>query len=221
MINQRDILKNALLQAMSQKYEDELSKIDNKKNITCSKKHYLKLSSIFGFNVSNNKKFSRRILVGILIAALLLTGCTVYAYRNEIKSFFVKIYETHIRVTYDTDSNSTMGEDIIKPYQAAYIPDGYELVNQSKTPLDVFYEWQDSTGNIISLQQRLFDGADFYFDAEHGATEIINYEQYKIYCRRFDDSCYYIWNDGNYALTLNSTIQLSNDELFKIIKGFS
>lgn len=219
MINQRDTLKKALFEAMSEKYENELSNIDSEQKIICSKKHYLKLSAILGFKVTQNKKFSVRLLIGILIAALILTGCTAYVYRNEIKEFFVEIYEKHIWVTYDDDSKTTMRYEALTPYQVAYIPDGYELVNESITPLDVFYEWQDLNGDVITFQQTVFDGADFYFDAEHGNTEIINYEQYKIYCRIFDNIYYYIWNDGNYVLTLDSTVQLSNDELFKIIKG--
>ena len=221
MTEQRDIFKKALIKAMSEKYEEELSAADNESKIICSTRHYKKLSDIFGFNVANGRRTSKRLLVGILVAALLLTGCTVYAYRDEIKGFFIEIYETYIRVTYDTDSNSTMGADALTPYQAAYVPDGYKLVDQSSSPLHAAYEWRDSNGNIMCIQQKVFDTTEFYFDAEHGTTEIINYEQYKVYCRKFDDSYYYIWNDGDYTFTLMSTVDFSNDELFKIIKEFS
>ena len=219
MINQRDTLKKALFEAMSEKYENELSNIDREEKIVCSKKHYLKLSAIFGFKVNQNKKYFVRILVGILIAALILTGCTAYVYRNEIKEFFVEIYEKHISVTYDNDNKTTMGNDELIPCQCTYIPEGYELVDESITRLDVFYKWQDSNESVITVQQTIFDGAEFYIDAENGNTEIINYEQYKIYCRKFENSCSFIWNDGVYAFTLKSSEQLSNEELFKIIKG--
>ena len=42
MINQRDTFKKALFEAMSEKYDDELSNIDSEQKIICSKKHYLK-----------------------------------------------------------------------------------------------------------------------------------------------------------------------------------
>ena len=234
MINQRDTLKKALFEAMSEKYENELSNIDSEQKIICSKKHYLKLSAILGFKVNQNKKFSVRLLIGILIAALILTGCTAYVYRNEIKEFFVEIYEKHILVTYDTENDKNgininnvndennagmAGENNSKIYQATYMKKDYEIINQTKTAVYVFYEWHDSSGNVITLQQMPFDGADYFLDAEHGNTEIINYEQYKIYCRKFENSCSFIWNDGVYAFTLKSSEQLSNEELFKIIKG--
>ena len=218
MMNQRDIFKKALVEAISDKYEGELSNIGDEKKIICSKKHYQKLSAIFGFDVGTNKKHLRRIIVGVLIAALLLTGCTAYVYRDEIKDFFVKTYEKHIEVTYD-DSKTTMSNNDLTPHQVTYIPTGYELVNESNTPLYISYKWQDASGNVITLQQTAFDGADFFLDAEHGDTEILNYEQYEIYCRIFDNSSSFIWNDGVYAFNLTSTEKLSNDELFKIIKG--
>ena len=219
MIDERDMFKKALSEAMSQKYDSELAKANNEIDISCSKRHYLRLSAILGFNVGNAKRFSKRLLAAILAAALLLTGCTVYAYRTEIKEFFVEIYEKHIRVTYDTDKNNLMGKNITKAYRATYIPEGYELVEKSNTSLHISYRWEDFNGNSIILQQRVFDGTKFYVDAENGDTEIINYQQYKIYLRELDNSYHYIWNEGEYALRLKTTVRLTNDELFKIISG--
>ena len=219
MIDECDMFKKALSEAMSQKYDSELAKANNEIDISCSKRHYLRLSAILGFNVGNAKRFSKRLLAAILAAALLLTGCTVYAYRTEIKEFFVEIYEKHIRVTYDTDKNNLMGKNITKAYRATYIPEGYELVEKSNTSLHISYRWEDFNGNSIILQQRVFDGTKFYVDAENGDTEIINYQQYKIYLRELDNSYHYIWNEGEYALRLKTTVRLTNDELFKIISG--
>lgn len=221
MTDQRDMFKKALLQAMYEKYEEELSAVDSDINTVCSKKHYSKLSNIFGFNVRCGKRFSKRLLIGILVAALLLTGCSAYVYRDEIKGFFIEVYEKNIRGTYDTDSKSTMGDNIIKPYQASYIPEGYELVKQTQNPLLVYYEWHDETGNIIIFEQGILDSGIYNFDAEHGKTEIIKFEQYEIFCRKYDDYCHYIWNDGNYALHLKTTIEFTEEELFKIIKGIT
>lgn len=219
MIDERDMFKKALAEAMYQKYDCELAKANNEIDISCSKRHYLRLSAILGFNVGNAKRFSKRLLAAILAAALLLTGCTVYAYRTEIKEFFVEIYEKHIRVTYDTDKNNLMGKNIAKAYRATYIPEGYELVKESNTSLHISYRWEDSNKNVITLKQKVFDGTEFFVDAEHGNTEIINYQQYKIYFRELDNSYHYIWNEGEYALRLKTTVRLTNDELFKIISG--
>ena len=218
MIDERDMFKKALAEAMSQKYDCELAKANNGIDISCSKSHYLRLSAILGFNVGNAKRFSKRLLAAILAAALLLTGCTVYAYRTEIKEFFVEIYEKHIRVTYDTDKNNLMGKNIEKVYRATYIPEGYELVKNKNTHLYVYYEWQNSNGDIIALQQKAFDVTSFLVDAEQGVTQIIDFEKYKRYCRILDDAYHYIWDD-NYAFRLKSTVQLTNDELLNIING--
>ena len=63
----------------------------------------------------------------------------------------------YITYTYDTDSKSTMGDNIITPYQASYIPEGYELVKQTQNPLLVHYEWHDANGNIIIFEQGILD----------------------------------------------------------------
>ena len=219
MIDERDMFKKALAEAMFQKYDCELAKANNEIDISCSKRHYLRLSAILGFNVGNAKRFSKRLLAAILAAALLLTGCTVYAYRTEIKEFFVEIYEKHIRVTYDTDKNNLMGKNITKAYRATYIPEGYELVEEVNTKVDVSYKWKDLNGNIIILQQKVFDGTGFFVDAEQGNTCIINCEQYEVYCRVIDVLYYYIWTNQDYVFTLTSTTQLSNNKLLEIING--
>ena len=219
MIDERDMFKKALSEAMSQKYDCELAKANNEIDISCSKRHYLRLSAILGFNVGNAKRFSKRLLAAILAAALLLTGCTVYAYRTEIKEFFVEIYEKHIRVTYDTDKNNLMGKNIAKAYRATYIPEGYELVEEVNTKVDVSYKWKDLNGNLIILQQKNLDITSFLLDAESGNTKILDCDEYKVYCRVIDGLYYYIWINQDYVFTLTSTTQLSNNELLEIING--
>ena len=219
MTEQRDVLKRALIEAMSAKYESELSCAVDVGGEACSELHYQKMSDIIGIRVKRCKKFAKRVLAGVLIAALLLTGCTAYIFRNEIKDFFIEFYEKHIMLTYDNDNNLN-GLTIQNIYQVSYIPEGYEIVNQMNNPTYVFYELHDSNGNVITLQQRPFDSTSFIVDSEHSTIEIINYEQYSIYCRSFDNFFYYIWNDGKYAMTLNVNFKLSDDELFKIIDGF-
>lgn len=219
MTEQRDVLKRALIEAMSAKYESELSCAVDVGGEACSELHYQKMSDILGIRVKRCKKFAKRVLAGVLIAALLLTGCTAYIFRNEIKDFFIEFYEKHIMLTYDNDNNLN-GLTIQNIYQVSYIPEGYEIVNQMNNPTYVFYELHDSNGNVITLQQMVFDSTSFV-DSEDGITEFINYEQYCIYVGSFDNFFSYMWCDGKYAITLNSSTKLDNDELFKIIKGFN
>lgn len=217
MTKERDMLKSALLDALSEKYDEELSKSEG--DISCSKKHYSKLSNILGVSVGGARRFSKRLLAAILVAVFLLTGCTVYAYRTEIKEFFVEIYEKYIRVTYDTDANTVMGKSIEKVYKATYIPEGYELVEEVNTQVDVSYKWKDENGNVIVLQQKAFDGTDFYVDAEKINTKIVDCGEFKIYYGFIENSYHYIWNDCEYIFRLKSTIQLAEEELLKIMNG--
>ncbi len=217
MTKERDMLKSALLDALSEKYDEELSKAEG--DISCSEKHYSKLSNILGVSVGGARRFSKRLLAVILVAVFLLTGCTVYAYRTEIKEFFVEVYEKYIRVTYDTDANTVMGKSIEKVYKATYIPEGYELVEESITSLHVYYKWMDLSGNSITLQQKDLDITSFLLDAESGDMKIVNCSNFKVYCRFIDNSYHYIWNNEKYVFALESKIELDNDVLSKIIAG--
>jgi hypothetical protein len=112
-----------------------------------------------------------------------------------------------------------MGKNIAKAYRATYIPEGYELVEEVNTKVDVSYKWKDLNGNLIILQQKNLDITSFLLDAESGNTKILDCDEYKVYCRVIDGLYYYIWTNQDYGFTLTSTTQLSNNELLEIING--
>ena len=215
--NNRILLKQAILDGMSQKYEEEMAL--NEETADCSKQHYVKMRRILklhGTNVSNTK-FNKRALIAILIAAaLLLAGCSVYVFHEAIFDFIEEIYDDYIRVSYGEDREGDE-EQIQHIYLAHYVPEGYELKTEFSTPSTVYYMWENAEGKMISFEQYILLSTDFILDAEKGSTLIIEYNHLKIYCKQINDSYYYIWSDGTYALSLATNVELDKNEVIQII----
>ena len=213
-----ELFKKALTEALYSKYEDEIKESADESAV-CSPAHYNKLRKL-GINVKEQRscKISRRALVAILVAAaLLLVGCTAYIYRDKICDFIETVYEDYILVTYDSNKANDSEKIIEDPYILNYIPEGYELIEKSKTPVRVYYKLQNEGNKRITFFQTTLDGAAFQLDVEQGYTEILKHGNYIIYFREFESSYYYIWNDGEYALTMTSYVELSDEEISKII----
>ena len=96
MTTDKALFKKAVLEVLSQNYEQELANCQE--TAKCSKKHYFRISEIIGIPVSrliSKRRSIKKTLVALLIAsALLLAGCTAYIYRNEIKGFIEEFYDT-------------------------------------------------------------------------------------------------------------------------------
>lgn len=215
----RELFKKALVEALYSKYEDEIKDSSDESGV-CSPAHYNKLRRL-GIKVKEQRscKISKKSFVAILVAAaLLLIGCTAYVYPDKVRDFIETIYEKYIHITYNDDEN-LKGSKLSEAYVLTYIPDGYELISESKTPISVYYKWQDDSNNIITFRQKTLDGTSFQFDAEQGDSEILYCGDYIIYFREFEESYHYLWNDGKYALTLTANVELSSDELLKITSG--
>lgn len=217
--NERELFKKALSEAMAQKYDEELAECEE--NAVCSQKHYDKMQKIIGRNVYRpKKKLSKKALIAIIVAAaLLLTGCTVaYIYRDEIRDFVEEIYDEFIKLTYDDEEQNPVG-GIQEQYELSYVPEGYEKTREKITPIYTHYEYENVDGEKITFRQNLLDDTNFRLDSEHGDTIIFTYGEFDIYCRVFETSYHYIWNDGKYALNINSTALIDDNELIKIIEN--
>lgn len=219
-VTNKELFKRALSDAMNQKFEKEIYDSRSESAI-CSTNHTKIIGDIIG--ISNKPipktRFSKRTIIAILVAvALLLTGCTVYIYRDEIWTWMEEVYEKHIRITYDNDNQHTK-ENIDKTYSLTYVPDGYEMTNHVLTPVLVLYEYTDDIGNTITFQQSPLDGTDFYLDAEQGQTAVVSIQNFDVYYREYNSSFHYLWTDNFFALNIVSSIELPAEELSSIIEG--
>lgn len=215
-----ELFKQALIEATCNVYDRELALCEQ--DIKCSRRHYAKMRKILGVAIlpatTRVTKIKRRVLVALIAAALLLTGCTAYAYREEIKDFIETVLDDYIRVSYNDGKEPADSATITVYYTLGYVPEEYELVDDIQTLTLCTRKWETSSGKYIIFKQSTVNAALFGMDTETKKWELIQIGQMDIYYRATGIN-YYIWNDGMYAYQLATSTQLSNQELNSILEG--
>lgn len=215
---QATLLKRALIQGVSERYDAELA--ESKKSVACSQAHLLKMSEILGFDVQKAQRARRRKRVAaaiILAAALAIGSLTAYGYREQIRDFFIQIYEEYIVLEI---SGEQMSSTITEPYEVRYIPNGYVMIKEDFTRMHTYYEWVNDTNKILSFSQFGL-GADINLNGEDGNMIVIEHNDLHIYCIQYDDSISYTWNDGKYILDIHDRTLLPLEEILLIIDSIS
>lgn len=214
------LFKKALWEASCNVYERELAACTE--NAKCSRRHYAKMRKILGVAVlpaTNRSMMIRRRVVAALIAAvLLLTGCTAYAYREEIREFIETVFEDYIRVSYRDTQEPTDSKVIDQYYTLGYVPEGYELTKTFERPTQARYKWNNPEGAYIMFEQCHVDSTMFLLDNEIESWEVVRIGNREIYYR-FSEVHYYLWNDGVYAYKLTISTQWDEQELNCIIEN--
>ena len=216
-ISEKKLFAQAVAEGLVEKYDAQIATIDGP--VICSKRHDKRMQRILdGQDPTNHRNVKRAIGAILLAAALLLTGCTVYTYRNEIRDFFVKAYDSFIKVTFDPEQQGDK-ESIEVAYHLSYVMEGYELVREEAASTDVIYEYKNLAGNTLVFGQYLLDGTNIIFDSEHGYSEIRKVNDYRVYYKFDGLQNIYIWNDGLYAMMLISSTELSDENLINLLNG--
>ena len=217
-MSDEELFRQALIEAFARKIEQELREC--KESPECSAEHIRKMESIIeGVKKSEKRKSKRKFIISLIAAAaLLLSACTVYAYRGKIRNFVEKVYANYIEVTYTDGENLPENEEILESYTLGYIPEGYELVDESKTVLLARQKWTNSKDDLLIFEQGELDNSSYQLDSEQGETIFLICENMKIYYRNMEVHTY-MWNDGEVSFKILSTNQLTEDVLEQIIRG--
>ncbi|MBO5006015.1 MAG: DUF4367 domain-containing protein, partial [Clostridia bacterium] len=178
----RELFGQALAEALAERFEEELAACEE--SAVCSEDHYRKMQEIICPSARVPKrKFSRKSLLAIIIAAaLLLTGCAAYICRNEIRDFVEEVYEKFVRLTY-CESYKKSSAEIDEIYKLTYVPEGYELVEEDLQPISNYYKYTNSNGEFILFKQVVLDTTEVGLDVEEVYTGLYEFNGLKIYCR--------------------------------------
>ena len=215
--SEKKLFAQAVAEGLVEKYDAQIATIDE--NVVCSTRHTKRMKQILAGQTPTHNRISKKTIGAILLAAaLLLMGCTAYEFRNEIRDFFVKAYDSFVKVTFDPKQQGGKGS-IEVVYHLSYIMEGYELVREEAASTDIIYEYKNLAGNMLTFEQYLLDGTNIILDSEHGYAELREVKDYRVYYK-FDGLRHiYIWNDGLYALMLISSTELSDEDLINLLNG--
>lgn len=212
-----ELFKQALSEGLSSKIDSVANEYTEE--IVCSEKHNLAMRAIV-YGKTDTKRFwspkMKRIIAILVAAALILTSCGII-FRNEIRDFAENIYEFFVKISYsESDPNGVSIEEV---YKLTYIPEGYYLEEEIILAVNTSYIFTNSDGSTILFDQYILDGTNFFIDIENGYTKIVDIQNYEIYYKFADKYHYYLWNDGKYALSLRSSVKLSNEDIMLILDG--
>lgn len=212
----RDLFRKAVTEAFVRKFERELE--DCPFTADCSAEHIRAMEAIVAGGIKAAQRKNRRkwVVTLLVAAALLLTACTVYAYRGEIRAFIEKVYEERIRVSYYDAEQEIEGDVITEFYTLGYVPEGYVLESEHKFPAVNRSKWVNNENDFINFEQHILDGSNYSMDSEYGQANVIICGEFEVYCS-ISDTSYYTWNDGAYAYKIWSSEILSEDELARMI----
>jgi hypothetical protein len=215
---ERDLFRKAVTEAFVRKFDRELA--DCPFSADCSETHVRRMETIMadGLKVIQRRKCKNWVVALLVAAALLLTACTVYVYRGEIRAYIERIYEERIRVTYYDADEEPEADLITEFYTLGYVPEGYVLESEQHLPVMSQTEWVNEQGDYIFFEQHRLDGFNVSMDSENGRTSVIICGEFEVYCLIAEVSTY-MWNDGMYAYKIRSSEKISNDELVQIISG--
>lgn len=210
----QELFKQALVEGVSRRIDRELAACDEE--VVFSRRHIKNMERIV--RGKTPKKPINKKMVAILVAAavLLLAGCAII-YRDEIREFVTDIREFFVKIDFEDGENES--RDIDEIYELTYVPEGYTLTQQDITRMGVQYVYKTTENYKIKFIQQSLDTSNFYVDIEHSDNIVIEIGEYTVYSRKTNNMYYYLWNDGNYALILNSTEELSIDTLELIMNG--
>lgn len=208
------LFKQAINEALTNKFQRMADACDEE--IVCSRRHRKAMRAIISGKTPRKPLSTKMIAILVAAAILLLAGCAII-YRDEIRDFITNVREFFVKITFDEgESESRNIEDI---YELTYIPEGYALEKENIYKTSVRYVFTNSDNNSIRFIQQPLDSGSFSVDSEHSDTVLIEIEEYTIYSRKTGNMYYYLWNDGKYALQINSSEPLSDKELLSIING--
>lgn len=209
---------NLFKQAIAEGLSNKIAKTESgyTGEVVCSDRHIVAMRTIVYGKAEKRKKLSTKtkILIAILVAAaLILTSCGII-FRNEIKMIYDKVY-----VSIFSDTNDTSKEMIYEVYDLSYIPENYLLDFSTITQHEVFREYRNSEGDILTFTQSPLKNTVHGYDTENSETNEIYIGDLKIYYTVATKRDYYLWSDENYFYEIGTSERLSVEEIEKIMNG--
>ena len=209
----QELFKQALVEGVNRRLDREIAAYDE--DITYSRRHIKNMTRIVN-GKTPRKPLSPKMIAILVAVAILLASCAII-YRSEIREFFTDLSECFVKIKFEEGEN--FSQNIEDVYELTYVPEGYSLKTKNIGRMLIQYLFTNTNDDYIRFIQRPIDAASFSVDIENGDYTIVNIDKYQIYYRQINTGYYYIWNDGKYALKINSTELLSEQLLKLIIEG--
>lgn len=158
-------------------------------------------------------------VLAAVIALLAASMLSVGAVRESIVSFFTEVYEEFTAIIFDQpeEMGRTYEADSIDAIEVTYIPEGFELISESKNDVESRMEYVDDCGNRIIIRQTLNRNTQKTIDTEDVESEEVVVKKYRgIY---FENKGFgtLIWDDSKQSFEIAGNVE--RDEIFKVAES--
>ena len=208
----------AVFEGICQMQEAVLANTED--NTDCSARHKRIMKIIADKRVSPSMAVrllsKKKVLLTFIAAAAIALSCTAYIFGNEIRSIVEQIFDDHVDVKFEGEP---VVERLERKYTVNYIPEGYKLVYERDTPSHIYYQWENPGGYVIGFCQSIANPS-ISINAEHGIEKTkLQINEKEIYYYKNEMLHAAIWSDGIYALYLDCTEDISDEEFLRLIEG--
>lgn len=166
------------------------------------------------------------VVVAVALFAFNISVVSVPAMRQFITNFLIEITDTHSKIKI-SDSEAKEREKSLKnnkyrikfdkEYSVNYLPEGYYVSKEVKTPTSFTVNYEDEKGGKILFQQHL-DYMVTNADSENANIENVDINENRGILYSEKEYKIIIWKSKEYFLQLTSE-NVSENELIKIAKN--
>ena len=167
----------------------------------------------------------KRAVAAILVAIFLL-AVTACAAIEPIREFFIEVFDAYIRVEVDNPDASENKEEVLpKTIEVAYsitnIPDGFVLVDDSRSIISIASFWLNEEGGILVFEQDTLEGNNITLNgnnAEYGEIIIEGRTVFRLY----SDGMYVLmWKEHGYLFSISCSDTIPWETVVDMVTGLS
>lgn len=207
-------LKSALIDAAILKAQAMIE--TQTEPVTSSRTHLLWMRDLLHTGKPPRKKWTtKQRLVALLVAALflLLTSCAV----RGLIDFFVTRFDKYDRVEQGAFADYSLMLKTNKLLNLSF--SDYQIVGIDEGAFIIRIKWEKTDGSSIIIAQGVRNDVSRYFDNEYGKATIMEKEGVQIFYYLQDVHKHvYIWL-GEYEFFIESSRELTSEELSYIINN--
>ena len=158
-------------------------------------------------------------VLAAVIALLAASMLSVGAVRESIVSFFTQVYEEFTAIIFDQpeETGRTYEADSIDAIEVTYIPEGFELISESKNDRSYRVEYTSDEGKMLIISQSVLGNTRSILDTEDIVTENVFVHGCEAIYSENKGFGTLIWNDNKQRFYISGT--LSKNEILEIAKS--
>ncbi len=187
--------------SFSEKFEKQMNKLIHRRE----KPYYVLINTA-----------AKRVAVIILLIIIAFTSTTISVAKiyQPFEDFIMEIFDDH--TLFRPNRNNQSGDPLAewKAYTPSYIPEGFEVTNQSTDDYSSFIRYSNEKGKNFRIIQTMAGGAGTSLDTEGVEGEYINVNGTEIFYYDNKDENHLFFKKGVTLIFIHGNI--SKDELLKI-----